>query len=224
MRIQKLSRDIAGGVHVGKDDIDIGAGDQGILLMYAGEDTGDTDVRSLMIGLDAVNEATIMYAPKLAAVCTALSTSGFGVETVQCEDLSFTVWSVGGQVEIHPLWRLFYQGPRGLTNVVNSTDQNTNVAAEEELDSLVMNEILDTVVLATPSIATLSGQKLSDLCMNEDHWWSYASEAGGESAVTAGKVQARALGSRLALAHVRRDNGFGKGKVAGGGSIPPRAQ
>ena len=210
MRIHNLRSDIAGDVHVGKDDLDIGADDQGILVGYVVEETVDTDLRSLMVGLDEVGVATIIHALKLAAVGTALRTNDFGVGTVQCEDLSFTVWSVGGQVEIHPLWRLFYQGPRGLTNVVNSTDQNKNVDAEEELDNLVMNKIPDTVVLATPSIATLSGQKLSDLCMNEDHWWSYASEAGGESAVTVGKVQPRAPSSRLALAHVRRDNGFGK--------------
>ena len=34
VRINKQSPDIAGGVHVGKDDMDVGAGDQGIMFGY----------------------------------------------------------------------------------------------------------------------------------------------------------------------------------------------
>ena len=147
----------------------MGAGDQVILFGYAGGETGKTKVRSLMIGLDAGSETATLYELKLGEVVPALRTS-VGVETVQCEDLGFTVWGVKGQLKIHPLWRHFCQGPRCLTNVVKSTDLNKNVDAEEEIDNLVRNEIPDTVVLAlantlTPSVATLSGQKLSDVCM-----------------------------------------------------------
>merc|ERR1711959_537960 len=39
--INKQSPDIAGGVHVGKDDMDVGAGDQGIMFGYATDETED---------------------------------------------------------------------------------------------------------------------------------------------------------------------------------------
>jgi len=39
VRINKQSPDIAGGVHVGKDDMDCGAGDQGIMFGYATDET-----------------------------------------------------------------------------------------------------------------------------------------------------------------------------------------
>merc|ERR1712070_128915 len=39
VRINKQSPDIAGGVHVGKDDMDLGAGDQGIMFGYASDET-----------------------------------------------------------------------------------------------------------------------------------------------------------------------------------------
>jgi len=41
VRINKQSPDIAGGVHVGKSDLDVGAGDQGIMFGYASDETAD---------------------------------------------------------------------------------------------------------------------------------------------------------------------------------------
>merc|ERR1711971_594800 len=41
VRINKQSPDIAGGVHVGKEELDVGAGDQGIMFGYASDETAD---------------------------------------------------------------------------------------------------------------------------------------------------------------------------------------
>merc|ERR1712228_228317 len=41
VRFNKQSPDIAGGVHVGKEDLDVGAGDQGIMFGYATDETED---------------------------------------------------------------------------------------------------------------------------------------------------------------------------------------
>ena len=78
-----LRSDAAGVVHIGKDDLDIGAGDQGILVGYAVEETGDTNVSCLMIRFGAATETAILYELKLGAVVIALRTSGFVVDTVQ---------------------------------------------------------------------------------------------------------------------------------------------
>lgn len=42
-----------------------------------------------------------------------LFNSGFNVETVEYKNISFTVWDVGGQDKIRPLWRHYFQNTQG---------------------------------------------------------------------------------------------------------------
>lgn len=62
-----------------------------------------------MVGLDAAGKTTILYKLKLGEVVTTIPTIGFNVETVEYKNISFTVWDVGGQDKIRPLWRHYYQ-------------------------------------------------------------------------------------------------------------------
>ena len=43
---------------------------------------------------------------------------GFNVETVEYKNISFTVWDVGGQDKIRPLWRHYFQNTQGETRGV----------------------------------------------------------------------------------------------------------
>ena len=40
---------------------------------------------------------------------------GFNVETVDYKNISFTVWDVGGQDKIRPLWRHYFQNTQGMS-------------------------------------------------------------------------------------------------------------
>ena len=44
------------------------------------------------------------------------SSTGFNVETVEYKNISFTVWDVGGQDKIRPLWRHYFQNTQGKLN------------------------------------------------------------------------------------------------------------
>jgi len=52
--------------------------------------------------------------------------SGFNVETVEYKNISFTVWDVGGQDKIRPLWRHYFQNTQGKFDFVNKSDQSIN--------------------------------------------------------------------------------------------------
>ena len=69
---------------------------------------GKKEMRILMVGLDAAGKTTILYKLKLGEVVTTIPTIGFNVETVEYKNISFTVWDVGGQDKIRPLWRHYY--------------------------------------------------------------------------------------------------------------------
>ena len=44
---------------------------------------------------------------------------GFNVETVEYKNISFTVWDVGGQDKIRPLWRHYFQNTQGIFSVLS---------------------------------------------------------------------------------------------------------
>jgi len=109
---------------------------------------GSKEMRILMVGLDAAGKTTILYKLKLGEVVTTIPTIGFNVETVEYKNISFTVWDVGGQDKIRPLWRHYYQGTQGLIFVVDSNDRDRVEDAREELNKMLSeDEMRDAVVL-----------------------------------------------------------------------------
>ena len=75
-------------------------------------------------------------------------TIGFNVETVEYKNISFTVWDVGGQDKIRPLWRHYYQNTQGLIFVVDSNDADRIDAARDELHRMLNeDELRDAVLL-----------------------------------------------------------------------------
>mmetsp|Transcript_12168 Transcript_12168/g.19463 ORF Transcript_12168/g.19463 Transcript_12168/m.19463 type:complete len:193 (-) Transcript_12168:100-678(-) len=84
---------------------------------------GHQEMRILMVGLDAAGKTTILYKLKLAEVVTTIPTIGFNVETVEYKNIEFTVWDIGGQHLIRPLWRHYYQGTEAVIFVVDSNDR-----------------------------------------------------------------------------------------------------
>lgn len=91
------------------------------------------------VGLDAAGKTTILYKLKLGEIVTTIPTIGFNVETVEYKNICFTVWDVGGQDKIRPLWRHYFQNTQGLIFVVDSNDRDRINEAEKELQNMVIN-------------------------------------------------------------------------------------
>ena len=99
---------------------------------------GKKEMRILMVGLDAAGKTTILYKLKLGEIVTTIPTigkaklfwmaiiarnSGFNVETVEYKNISFTVWDVGGQDKIRPLWRHYFQNTQGTITLSASLER-----------------------------------------------------------------------------------------------------
>jgi len=109
---------------------------------------GKKEMRILMVGLDAAGKTTILYKLKLGEIVTTIPTIGFNVETVEYKNIQFTVWDVGGQDKIRPLWRLYFQNTQGIIFVVDSNDRDRVVEAREELQRMLNeDELRDALLL-----------------------------------------------------------------------------
>ncbi|OIV92859.1 hypothetical protein TanjilG_00993 [Lupinus angustifolius] len=105
------------------------------------------EMRILMVGLDAAGKTTILYKLKLGEIVTTIPTIGFNVETVEYKNISFTVWDVGGQDKIRPLWRHYFQNTQGLIYVVDSNDRERISEARDELHRMLSEDELHDATL-----------------------------------------------------------------------------
>ncbi|CAL4150482.1 unnamed protein product, partial [Meganyctiphanes norvegica] len=111
---------------------------------------GKKQMRILMeyIGVDCVARVNILFKLKCCRVFSLLVYLCFNVETVEYKNISFTVWDVGGQDKIRPLWRHYFQNTQGLIFVVDSNDrERINESSEELAKMLQEDELRDAVLL-----------------------------------------------------------------------------
>lgn len=71
--------------------------------------------------------------------------TGFNVETVEYKNISFTVWDVGGQDKIRPLWRHYYQNTQGLIFVVDSNDRDRIDAGTSQRSGLPFHALFSVL-------------------------------------------------------------------------------
>jgi len=132
-----------------------------------------------MLGLDAAGKTTILYKLKLGEVVSTIPTIGFNVETVQYKNIHFTVWDVGGQDKIRPLWRHYFQNTQGLIFVVDSIDRDRVNEARDELQRMLKEtDLRDANLLVIANKQDLTGAyttgELSEIlglhALRERHW------------------------------------------------------
>mmetsp|Transcript_27409 Transcript_27409/g.40906 ORF Transcript_27409/g.40906 Transcript_27409/m.40906 type:complete len:246 (-) Transcript_27409:373-1110(-) len=105
------------------------------------------EMKLAMVGLDGAGKTTILYKFKLSGTITTIPTIGFNVETVECNNVSFTVWDVGGPDKLRRLWGHYYEGADGVVFVVDSNDRDRIDDAKEELQKVITTEMIGAPVL-----------------------------------------------------------------------------
>jgi len=106
------------------------------------------DYRILVLGLDAAGKTTLLYKLKIAETVHTIPTIGFNVESLEYRNIHFTMWDIGGQEKIRPLWKHYYHNTDALIYVVDSNDgERMRDAADELQKMLSQDELANTVLL-----------------------------------------------------------------------------
>lgn len=134
----------------------------------------------LMLGLDNAGKTTLLYKLKLGEKVTTVPTIGFNVESIQYRNVNFTVWDVGGQDKIRPLWKYYFNNAHGLIFVVDSNDRERLLEARDELQKLLSSSDLSVakvLVFANkqdlPNVVSVAEvtDKLGLLAMRDPQWF-----------------------------------------------------
>ncbi|KAB2596947.1 exportin-1-like [Pyrus ussuriensis x Pyrus communis] len=106
------------------------------------------DEMVVMLGLDAAGKTTILYKLHIGEVLSTVPTIGFNVEKIQYKNVMFTVWDVGGQEKLRPLWRHYFNNTDGLIYVVDSLDRERIGRAKAEFQAIISDPfMLSSVIL-----------------------------------------------------------------------------
>jgi len=99
-------------------------------------------VRILMLGLDNGGKTSVINKLKNSDEVETVPTVGFNVEKIRFKNLILSVWDVGGQDKIRPLWRHYFTGTDAIVWVVDSSDHERLDESRQELHLLMReNEV-----------------------------------------------------------------------------------
>ena len=132
------------------------------------------EARIVMVGLDAAGKTTVLYKLKLNDVVTTIPTIGFNVEKVEYKNLKMTIWDVGGQDRLRPLWRHYYENTNGIIFVVDCNDKVRMDKCRDEVQKMMDEPHLRDAKLvvfankqdmpgAMPASAVVEGLELRNL-------------------------------------------------------------
>ncbi|CAM9356501.1 unnamed protein product [Scytosiphon promiscuus] len=105
--------------------------------------SGLKEKRLLLLGLDAAGKTSLLYKLHLNEVVTTIPTIGFNVERVEYNRMMMTIWDIGGQTKLRPLWRHYFVNTDALIFVVDSSDQERIEEARDEMFHVLRDPNMD---------------------------------------------------------------------------------
>ena len=128
---------------------------------------GKKEVRLLILGLDNAGKTTVLYQIQFGESKVTVPTLGFNVETVKYQNLTFQMWDLGGQSELRPYWRCYFQKTNAIVFVIDSTDKDRLDTVKNELFLLIQEEELQGVPIAILANKQDLEGALSDIQISE---------------------------------------------------------
>ncbi|XP_071948226.1 ADP-ribosylation factor-like protein 3 [Antedon mediterranea] len=98
----------------------------------------DKELKVLLLGLDNAGKTTILKALAGEDYTKITPTQGFNVKSVSTSKWKLNVWDIGGQRNIRPYWKNYFESINVLIYVVDSTDR-----ARMEEAGLALNELIE---------------------------------------------------------------------------------
>lgn len=109
------------------------------------------DMRVVILGLDGAGKTSILSAMRgvtLSISPPPLPTIGFNVESLEYQNLVFTLWDVSGQQKFRPLWKHYYHNTQAVIFIVDSSDRSRFDEAQNELSKILYErELKDALIL-----------------------------------------------------------------------------
>jgi len=103
------------------------------------------ELRVLVLGLDNAGKTTLLKQLANEEVQNITPTTGFNIKSVQTAGFNLNVWDIGGQRNIRPYWKNYYEHTNCLIYVVDSTDKKRLEETSLELEDLLGEEELKLV-------------------------------------------------------------------------------
>ena len=103
---------------------------------------GTKPMKICMVGLDGAGKTTVLMKLHLGETVCTIPTIGFNVEKVQYKNLTMTIWDVGGQARLRPLWHHYYNGVDAVIFVIDSNDTERLNDVGQELERCLLDDQL----------------------------------------------------------------------------------
>ena len=98
-----------------------------------------------MFGLDESGKTTILYLLKLGEKVLTLPSIGFNVEVIDKDSWtkSLTIWDIGGQEKIRPLWVHYFYNTKGIIWVYDISNNQRIEESQNELKKILDDPQID---------------------------------------------------------------------------------
>jgi len=116
------------------------------------------EMRVVTLGLDGAGKTTILCKLKQGEFVATIPTIGFNVETLEFKNVKITLWDVGGQHKLRPLWKHYYLNTQAVIFVLDASNRERLQESRTELVKLLSEkELKDAALLILANKQDMTG-------------------------------------------------------------------